>query len=110
MWIDVRKKKWLVKTERNSLERLDIGVTKKDGLLWREMAPENNWTSDWNEKMVGRNENASLKRLDIGLSQKRWPLRIIGHLVGRKKLARKRIIRHFAKKKILYRKKGKKSC
>ena len=50
MWIDVWKEKWLVKTEKIFLERLDIGVTKKDGLLWREMAPENNKTSDWNEK------------------------------------------------------------
>ena len=33
--------------------------------------------------IVGRNKNALLERLDIGLSHKRWPFRIIGHLVAK---------------------------
>ena len=34
--------------------------------------------------IVGRVKNAPVERLDIGQSHKRWPLRIIGHLVEKK--------------------------
>ena len=37
--------------------------------------------------IVGRIKTALLERLDIGQSHKRWPLRIIGHLVEKKKIS-----------------------
>ena len=39
--------------------------------------------------IVGRIKKAPLERLDIGKSHKRWPHRIIGHLVWKKIAQRK---------------------